>query len=595
MADPLTDEIVRLFDLYVSSHDSEDYSTPATALQLQAEIRAYILTGQAMNNSLLTQWLNNQRVNREGIPEFDPEGDTGPLADAWNRFLTMIGYNNAVLAESITDKQSDMARLLLGQYAVPPDVEIPEDDNSIVDTLERMKLLDPESANWIREIYNDSRIKGGFLTMAILAGIVLKAVSNIGDIAGGDFYRNAMKRLTPNTPTFDALLKPLRIAEDWSEDIIERMRQNGFSDRDIELLRLNNYELFDAFMIRELFWREIIDEEKADHYLSQRGYTPERIAELKATWTVIPSAQDILWMVSKEAFEEDQVRMFGLDEEFPVDQLEWLRKQGLSEDWAKRYWRAHWNQPSIQLGYEMLHRSEITPEELNGLFRVQEIPPFWREKLSAISHHPYTRVDVRRMFRANVIGRAVVKRTYLDLGYDEEHAENLTKWVEAEYGDEPKELTRSQVESGYRDGILSRSEAQSLLVQMGYSERQANFLIDYVDFKQLDDLKDKKVAVIKTRFLNHIIDEPTVVAELTHLEVSAERAEVLIETWNLDKQLDIKLPSKTDVDKFWKAGLINETQWRGYYRLLNYDTAATDLYWRLMSGEAQRGIETRGL
>jgi len=594
MQDALSIEIDRLTDLYISEHPGPQWLSPWAKNSIMGGIRQYILTGEIRNDAELERWCNGQTIHREGIPIADPTDDQGPLAQFWTQIATAFGINNAVLSDAITSQQTDLARTLLGVYAVPPIGEEDTLGTTIVDKLEEMKLLDGESANWVRDIYNNSRTTGGALTIAILIGIAMKAIGNIGDIAGGDFYRNAMERLTPNTPTVSDLLKPLRIAGDPDGEISKRMRQNGYSDDDIQLMLLNNYEMFDQFMVRELYWRKIIDETKARHYLSQHGFTPDRIDELMQTWQVIPSAQDILWMVAKEAFEEDQVQEFGLDEEFPSDQTEWLDKQGLNSDWQHRYWRAHWSAPSIEMGYEMLHRGQLTEDQLDGLFRVQEIPRFWRERLRAISYHPYTRVDVRRMYHAGVLGRDEVYRAYRDGGYDHEHAEALTRWVEMEYADEPKQLTRAQVESGYRDGILTRNEAVKLLVQIGYGEQQADFLVDYVDFKQLDDLKDKQVEVLRVRFVNNLITEADVHAGLNRLEVSSARAQVLIETWTLDKELDVKLPSKTDIDKFLKAGVINEGIWRNYYKQLGYDAAAIDFYWRLVGSEApvtpERGL-----
>ena len=81
-------------------------------------------------------------------------------------------------------------------------------------------------------------------------------------------------------------------------------------------------------------------------------------------------------MVAKEAFEPDIYTTLGLDEEFPSEQVKWLEDQGISEEWARKYWIAHWDQPSIGQGFEMLHRGVIGPATLDMLFRAIEIPSF---------------------------------------------------------------------------------------------------------------------------------------------------------------------------------------------------------------------------
>ncbi|GAI84798.1 unnamed protein product, partial [marine sediment metagenome] len=72
------------------------------------------------------------------------------------------------------------------------------------------------------------------------------------------------------------------------------------------------------------------------------GYTDTRIKEIIQAWSIIPGPADILHMVAKEAFEPDAVKLMGLEDEFPTEQVSWLAKQGLSEFWAMKYWASHW-------------------------------------------------------------------------------------------------------------------------------------------------------------------------------------------------------------------------------------------------------------
>ncbi|GAG82311.1 unnamed protein product [marine sediment metagenome] len=86
------------------------------------------------------------------------------------------------------------------------------------------------------------------------------------------------------------------------------------------------------------------------------------------------------------------IEHYGYADEFPEDQVKWLKMQGLSKEWALKFWYAHWDTPSIQHGFEMFHRQHpddptkkiIDRKELDDLFRTIEIPPFWREKLTQV-------------------------------------------------------------------------------------------------------------------------------------------------------------------------------------------------------------------
>ena len=283
-------------------------------------------------------------------------------------------------------------------------------------------------------------------------------------------------------------------------------------------------------------------------------------------------------MVGKEAFEPDQIQVFGLDDKFPGDQVEWLEKQGLSRFWAEKYWIAHWTPPSLQLGFEMYHRGQLDDHELDLLFQLHEIPPFFRPKLKAISYRLLTRVDVRRMYRAGEIDAQKVFDTYKGSGYSNEDAQSMTNWVIAEYSPEQKELTRSQVERAYADGQLTESEAIQLLIQIGYTTEQAQWLTNNVELQEAKRLQDKVIDVIKTQYVNRLIDEVKARTALAEQEVSQARIDVYMLEWNLDIQLDVKLPSKTDVSKFYKSGIINKDQYRSFMRELGYDDELIGLY-----------------
>ncbi len=499
---------------------------------------------------------------------------------AQRTYATLVEGQAAILASTV-----DMAAIALEHEGPKWDKEVapgePPQENPLIIKMIDMKLLTEETAAWLVEIVNSTGLKGGLLMGAVIIGIALRAIGNIGDIAGGEFYKNALTKFTPNVPSASELLKPFLVDKENRENILHGMRENGLSDDDIGMLLKNNEFVFDPNDIRELLWRKIITDEQADTELERTGLSPDRIAFLRESWNIIPSPQDILWMVSKEAFEPDQVAVFGLGDEFPEDQVHWLEKKGLTRFWQEHYWFAHWDPPSLQMGFEMLHRGVLTGDELDALFRVHEIPPFFRPKLKAISYRPLTRVDVRRMYRAGSVTLETVKRTYLDLGYDDANADMLTDWTAVEYAQETRDLTRSQIERAYADGVIPENEAIALLIQIGFSSDQAQWTTNNVELQEVKRLQDKVVKVIEKQFVNGIITEIQARTSLAEQEVSSARIEVHILDWGLEKELDVKLPSKTDLSKFIKHSLITEAQYLEFMSQLGYAPALANTYLQL--------------
>ena len=232
------------------------------------------------------------------------------------------------------------------------------------------------------------------------------------------------------------------IAPEKIGEVVENLHKWGYSDAAINTMFISNYRLYDDNVCRELFLRGILSSDKLFERMRELGFTDTRTKEMMQAWEFIPGAQDLFFMVAKEAFEPEMISHIGLGDEFPAEQLPWLAKQGVSKYWAEKYWYAHWDQPSVQMGYEMLHRGVIDENELDMLFRAIEMPPFWRDKLKEISYIPYTRVDIRRMFDLGVVDVEDVYDNYKDLGYDDAHALQMTKFTIAYVDPEDKNLSR---------------------------------------------------------------------------------------------------------------------------------------------------------
>lgn len=244
----------------------------------------------------------------------------------------------------------------------------------------------------------------------------------------------------------------------------------------------------------QAWWRKTLTTDEAVKRLKTAGYSEADAKMLLDLSLWIPGASDLIHMGVREAFRDDVAARFGYDEDFPAEFGKWLERVGGSADWAKRYWRAHWTLPSVQMGYEMMHRGIIDEDTLTLLLKVSDIPKFWRDKLVAMSYSPLTRVDVRRMYGMGVLTREDVKRSYLDLGYSELNAERMTEFtVRYEAGDEGdtnaknREITSSLVLKGYQKGVYNRTEAYSRLLGLRYLPEDAEFLLTLEDTKRVVD------------------------------------------------------------------------------------------------------------
>jgi len=275
--------------------------------------------------------------------------------------------------------------------------------------------------------------------------------------------------------------------------------------------------------------RGILPKVETDAILGKHGFSDAYIDAQKSATLFFPTPLDLIRFGVRETFKEDIVSKYQYDAEYPTAITEYLQKGGLPPLWMKHFWRAHWELPSVQMGYEMLHRGEITLDELKTLLEISDIAPWWRDKLIGISYSPYTRVDTRRLYKDGVITREEVKRTYLDLGYDDKHAENLTTWTCKEITQEKKEktkdLSQAQILLAYTDGEISKDETATSLVALGYDDDESALLISMTDYNNYRSELAEEYNVMKAEYLAGIIDESQAGANMSKLGLSQSEQE----------------------------------------------------------------------
>ena len=397
-----------------------------------------------------------------------------------------------------------------------------------------------------------------------------------------------MGRTTPHPAPVDNLIRSMIIDPGRATENRAELKKHGFDETQIDNIVLSYYKTIDEGTLQMLYLRNHINESTLYERMRELGYTDQRTQEIVQTWELIPGPQDLFMMVAKEAFEPDIYRRLGLDQEFPSEQIEWLEKQGINRGWAEKYWIAHWDQPSIGQGFEMLHRGVITREELDLLFRAVEIPNFWRDKLTQIAYNPYTRVDVRRMHELNILDDSQLIQSYMDLGYDSEKALNMANFTIRFNAEKEVQLTRSAVLSSYNEGLISRTEASDLLQQQDYSADLAEYYLTLEDYNRDKALQKQRIDNTRDEFLLNIIPLATARTRLNQMGLRGETIDVYLETWELDRYKYQTLPSKTELDRFLQKEIIDEGQWRQGMERYGYSFQSIEWYLRDMQNKLEQ-------
>lgn len=439
---------------------------------------------------------------------------------------------------------------------------------------------------------------GFFFWLASIAGLAFGGLFGIGKPAGtlaGYLMDRQLKSFRPSPQELQALLlrnqgmgdkfknafNDLGVDSDYQTAYANAMQQI-LTPTELEILRRKG-SITEAQYLGELI---------------QLGYTEERIEQVKALRDLIPTPNDLITMQVREAFNDEFSARFKHDEGDISQVTEWAAKQGLSEEWVKRYWRAHWQLPSPNQVFEMLHRlrpgtteNTVTADDVDMFLKAADYSPYWRERLKEISYNPYTRVDIRRMFKSGKLTEAEVKEAYLDGGYDEKHAQALTEFTTIHEAEEETGIVRSSVLSAYGDGQIDRSTAETMLKGGGYDATTTAFYLDNVDFKHSLEIQNIKVQTIKKKFIEGLLDESTVHSQLNALNLPAERLTAMLELWLAERENQITLLSIGQMETLLERKIVTEDDYKRIAKRRGYTDESIEWTMKRIAQEAQEAAQ----
>lgn len=368
-------------------------------------------------------------------------------------------------------------------------------------------------------------------------------------------------------------------------ETVVRLRELGWDEQYIEAFKAVVRPTVGEAELLALWRRGTLPESELDAELTARGWPEDRLAQIKEVTELRPGIQDIITQAVREAFTPEIIEQFQLDAELPPRYLEEAEKLGMPREFAERFWFSHWVLPSLGQGFEMFHRlrdpsspTHFDIDDLRTLVKTQDISPFFRDRLIEIAFSPFTRVDVRRMFRDGVLSEAEVSDAYQDIGYDADKAEKLTQWTIREARGGQKDLTRAALVSGFVKKVISRAEATQSLLDIGYDASEAEFWLSLADYDIAQERADMVIDGVEFLFVNGLITMSEVYDRLGSLNLSGEQVEDLLTLWTLRKEAKTRIPTRGELETFYERNIITEDIFRTGLGELRYVADQAEWY-----------------
>lgn len=437
----------------------------------------------------------------------------------------------------------------------------------------------------------------GSLFIGGAVGTIISAATGVKFAGPLELMRqDSFESSRPLLPTPIDLLQIANRVPAARSQVLDLFRRHGFSEELIPLMETLRFQLFNVGELFALQHRGEMTPETVDKRLEELGFDGIDKGFLETLSHPLPAIQDMILFAVREVYSPEIAAEFGQFEEIPPDYLIDTARQGLTEERAKQYWAAHWVLPSIQQGFEMLHRRVIDEEKMGKLLLALDIMPGWRQQLEDISFRPLTRVDVRRMHKTGVLGPQEVLEAYKDFGYSKLNAQRMTDFTIAfntppnkEDADELKKLTRAQVLTFLEEGLFEPEEATQALQDIDYSKEIAS---SFVALKQLDmsrERRDVQIRIIRAQFANEAIDFNGAIGKLSELDLAASHLSLVSSQLEAERQSQSKNPSLAHLTKFRKNNLVTDEEFIAQVTGQGYSRFWADKYLALVAAGEEAG------
>lgn len=290
--------------------------------------------------------------------------------------------------------------------------------------------------------------------------------------------------------------------------------------------------------ILDLYFRNLISMEQVYECFRSILISPQWDYFAPMFWSAaaVPGPSDLIRFMVREAFNEQIVRKYGYDEEYPEEIERWLRAQGmnytLSEHpatwgagglfggqvgggtlekdphagqamdihWGRIYWRAHWDLPSPTQAYQMLFRlrPEAAPRiaaqlgvdpdsivttinEVRDLLKIADYPKYWRDRLIAISYLPINRTDLKAIITEGVPDPVPPEERLQDLGYTKDDAKVVAglfkRRATLTLANRGLLVSLREAMNMFADNLITKEELQGALEALDLDDKQKDMAI----------------------------------------------------------------------------------------------------------------------
>lgn len=408
-------------------------------------------------------------------------------------------------------------------------------------------------------------------------GIISPAFAKSESSGGGldDQHQEWLQEGQVAYPTLDVALRLLNL-DLASEDQVKQwlQRQQVPADHWDFLIKLRRLLLSPADLALANL-RGFMSDETMGGYAKQLGITPEDMAVLVQNTGEPPGLMQLLEAYRRGFINQDRlvhgIRQSRVRDEW-TDVVEKLRyapmptadaitalvrgyidpekareiadQNGLIPDQFDTLWHAHGRPIADGQALELYNRGLMSAEQVKQVVRESDVKDEYVDNVLQLARRLPPYFEVKLILQSGVRDKAWGVKQLMMQGYDADVADAVAGAATAVKTATIKSITEAQVLQLYENKDISKDQADELLKNIGYEHDESAYILDATEAKASLAEQTKAVNAIRNTYLVDRITIEDARNQLDALGVMADRRDMLIHDWQVERQGIVKVPTE---------------------------------------------------
>jgi len=357
----------------------------------------------------------------------------------------------------------------------------------------------------------------------------------------------------------------------------ELMSQNNLNTEQAQSLYDLMRPLLGAGDLTDLYWRSQITETGYLEFMSFLGYDQDTSRRLLLLSQRVTSPRAVVASEGRRAAANNGWLSSTLLEYAPQDVQDAFTADRVNQDQTALEWLMHWRIPDAEWWVQAYFRGDRQLSEVYEAMRANNYPPEIWDDIIDVSRELLPTWMVPDIVASGVWEQDQAVTHLKKLGFSEQSALILYQYGKSK-GKSSKATTASELHGLslgvsrqlYDDGVISADQYKQVLVEHGYGEEAARLTVDLADLKaqanarkqyagQLVD-QVKLGALSYSDAMSRLYTEGYSDAEVARYALEIQRAQ----------QANYKLPTRSELDKMLKDGIIDAQTWSEVMGVMGY-------------------------